>query len=142
MGEQPIEAVVHQTGHERLVLVPRGSRRRRSPELLTSPAMVQLVKELRSNADIVIFDTPPLAAGIDAFAVAAAASNLMVVVRVGKSNRRLASAKLDLCERLPIRLVGAVLNDAELKGEFQYYSYLEGYDVEEEESAGRLVAQN
>lgn len=143
IGEAAIDEVVHKTAHDRLVLVPRGTRRRRSPELLTAPSMIQLVRELRSNADIVILDTPPLAAGIDAFAIGAAATNLLMVLRVGKTDRRLAQAKLELCDRLPIRLVGAVLNDAELKGEFQYYSYLEGYYTDEEDGRRpeRLMAE-
>ena len=60
-----------------------------------------------------VFDTPPLAAGIDAYAVATAAQNLMLVLRIGQTDRRMASAKLELVDRLPVRVLGAVLNCVE-----------------------------
>ena len=142
-GDAPIEAILHPTSHALLRLVPRGTRLRRGPELLTSPLMVRLVEELRARADLVIFDTPPLAAGIDAFAIGTAASHTLMVLRLGKTDKRLASAKLELMDRLPVRMVGAVLNDVTLKGEYQYYSYLEGYAVDsdqESEARGQLVS--
>jgi Mrp family chromosome partitioning ATPase len=93
-----------------------------------------LAAELRQRFDVVVFDTPPLAAGIDAFAIAAAAQNLMLVLRVGKTERRMASAKLELVDRIPVRVLGAVLNCVEFRGEFEYYGYAEGYGVEDERS--------
>lgn len=126
-GDLPLHVVLRETGHVGLRMITRGARRKRGPELLTSPAMVHLVHSLLRDADVVLFDTPPLAAGIDAFAIGTAAANMLTVLRVGKTNRRLTAAKLELLERLPVRTVGAVLNDAVLKGEFQHYSYLEGY---------------
>jgi hypothetical protein len=48
----------------------------------------------------------------------------------------MAAAKLELADRLPIAMVGAVLNGVELTGEYQYYGYARGYEVED----GREVA--
>lgn len=69
--------------------------------------------------------------------------NLAVVLRTGSTDKRLAVAKLDTLSRLPIRILGAVLNDVEPKGNYyRYYaSYLPSYhtgseDGEEAASAG------
>jgi Mrp family chromosome partitioning ATPase len=78
-----------------------------------------------------VFDTPPLAAGIDGYAIAAALGSMVLVVRVGKTERRLAAAKLLLVDRLPITILGAVLNGVQLRGEFEYYGYATGYGFEE-----------
>jgi succinoglycan biosynthesis transport protein ExoP len=131
---ETLSAVIRATPHERLSILSRGEKRRNSPELLTSPALPALAAELRQRFEVVVFDTPPLAAGIDAYAVATAAQNLLLVLRIGKTDRRMASAKLELVDRLPVRLLGAVLNCVELRGEFGYYKYSEGYGVTDEES--------
>jgi capsular exopolysaccharide synthesis family protein len=133
-GAASIDSVICATPHERLSILSRGAKLRTSPELLTSAQLPALAAQLRERFDVVVFDTPPLAAGIDAFAIAAAAQNLMLVLRVGKTDRRMASAKLELVDRLPVRVLGAVLNCVELRGEFEYYRYSEGYGVDDGKS--------
>jgi capsular exopolysaccharide synthesis family protein len=133
-GEQSAEHVVHATPHDNLFVVPSGLPRRRSPELLTSPALTQLVAQLRERFDVVIFDTPPLAAGIDGYAIAAATGSVLVVLRVGQTERRMAAAKLLLVDRLPIQVLGTVLNAVPQHGEYQYYGYVEGYGTVDSDS--------
>jgi capsular exopolysaccharide synthesis family protein len=129
-GDVDQRAIIHATGHDNLSLVPTGTLRRRSPELLTSPALGRLVAELRASYDVLIFDTPPLAAGIDGYAIAAATGSLLVVLRIGQTERRMAAAKLLLVDRLPINVIGSVLNAAPSEGEYEYYGYVAGYGTE------------
>ena len=128
-----LSAIIHPTSQDNLSVVASGRRIRRSPELLTSPLLGVLVGQLRQSYEVVILDTPPLAAGIDAYAVASAAANLLMVVRVGRTDRRMAAAKLLVVDRLPIRVLGAVLNGVNLTGEYQYYGYSSGYALTEGE---------
>jgi capsular exopolysaccharide synthesis family protein len=134
-----IAIVIRSTKHDRLSVVSSGRRRRRSPEMLTSPALAALAAELRRRYDVVVFDTPPLSAGIDAYAVSAAAQNMVLVLRVGKTERRMASAKLEVMDRLPVRVIGAVLNCVRLRGEFEYYRFADGYAVQEDEETMALT---
>ena len=122
-----INHVVQSTAHDRLAFVACGSRQPHAPELLTSAALPRLVGELKTRYDVVVFDTPPLAAGIDSYAIATALGSILVVLRVGKTERRMAAAKLALVDRLPISVLGAVLNGVHLHGEFEYYGYASGY---------------
>jgi Mrp family chromosome partitioning ATPase len=101
--------------------------------LLASASLVELVAKLRTSFDVLVFDTPPLAAGIDAYALSTAAGKLLLILRIGKTERRLAAAKLAVVDRLPIELLGAVLNDVALDGEYQYYGYASGYELVEPE---------
>jgi polysaccharide biosynthesis transport protein len=140
IGDVDQRAIVHETGHDNLFLVPTGTLRRRSPELLTSPAMAKLVADFRAQYDVLIFDTPPLAAGIDGYAIATTTGNLLVVLRIGQTERRMAQMKLQLVDRLPINLIGSVLNAAPTGGEYEYYGYVPGYGTEELEP-GQQVAQ-
>jgi polysaccharide biosynthesis transport protein len=133
LGTAGIDEIVGATDHENLSLVGSGARHRRSPELLTSPRLMQLIAALRSTHEVVVFDTPPLAAGIDAYAISAAAGNLLMVLRIGHTERRLTAAKVGLVDRLPVNVIGAVLNGVALEGEFVYYGYAAGYGATGEE---------
>ena len=84
---------------------------------------------------MVIFDTPPLAAGIDGYSIATAAGSLLVVLRVGQTMRRMASEKLRMFERLPVNVVGAVLNGIQMHGEYGYYGYVAGYEARDEKAS-------
>lgn len=139
-GDAPDSAIIHQTGHEKLSVIPSGNPRRRSPELLTSPLLTRLVADLKSRYDVVIFDTPPLAAGIDGYAIAAATGSLLVVLRIGQTEKRMAAAKMLLVDRLPINVLGSVLNAAPTYGEYEYYGYVSGYGTESLEPGKEIVA--
>jgi tyrosine-protein kinase Etk/Wzc len=134
-GEAPLEAIVQPTGHPSLSLIGCGVRATEAPELLGSPAMAQLVTRLRNSYDIVLFDSPPLAAGIDPLIIGTLTGHLMLVLRNGHSNREMTAAKLEVVHRFPVRLLGAVLNDVPSGTVYGYYSYyLPGYEAGTEES--------
>jgi len=140
-GDAPFEAVLRPTTHERLALIPCGTRRHRGPELLHSQAMSQFIAELRRRYDVVVVDSPPLGAGVDPFVLAAATQNMLVVLRTGATDRKMAESKLKLLDRLPVRMLGAVLNDIRAQGEYKYYSYLYGYTTSEDDDLPRSSPQ-
>jgi Mrp family chromosome partitioning ATPase len=101
-----------------------------------SGAMTQLITSLRSRYSVIIVDSPPLGAGVDAFALGTVTGNMVMVLRLGATDRELAEAKLDILDRLPIRVLGAILNDVREGSayrHYRYYSYyLPGYEHEDE----------
>jgi succinoglycan biosynthesis transport protein ExoP len=139
-GAATLEQALRQTGNEKLWLLTRGTQQQRGPELLMSPVIPDLMTELQRRFEAVIVDCSPLGAGIDPFILGAATGNMLLVLRAGESNRKLAEAKLKLITRLPIRLLGVVLNDVRMSGDFQYYSYSYG-DQKEETKLPALESQ-
>jgi Mrp family chromosome partitioning ATPase len=125
-----VDAVVKSTSSKNLFLLPRGTRRNRAPELLLSDEMRALIDGARQNFEVVIIDSPPFSAGVDAYALGAAAGTILIVLRPGVSDRKLAAAKLEVVDRLPIRILGAVLNCVPVGGLYRYYgtdySYADG----------------
>jgi Mrp family chromosome partitioning ATPase len=103
--------------------------------------MLQLITDLRERFDVIIVDSPPLGAGVDPFVLGAATGNMVVVLRTGATDRKMAEAKLKLLERLPIRPLGAVLNDIRAQGVYRYYTYLYGYTTSEDDEMPRLAPQ-
>jgi succinoglycan biosynthesis transport protein ExoP len=117
----PADSIVYSTASENLFIIPRGTRRNRTPALLVSELMDTLINAMRMKFDVVIIDSPPLVAGIDAYALAAAAGSMLIVLRPAETNRKLAAAKLEVLDRLPIRILGAVLNAVPGGGAYRYY---------------------
>jgi capsular exopolysaccharide synthesis family protein len=131
-GEAPRAEVLKPSAYENLTVIPCGTRRRRGPELLTAPGMTELLADARTKFDAIILDSAPLGAGVDAYALGTATGNMLLVFRAGATDRKLAQAKLAVLDRLPVRMLGAVLNSIEAEGAYQYYQYIYGYSADEE----------
>ena len=143
-GHAPRDQIVQETPYPRLSIIGCGTRTQRAPEVLGSPAMADLFTELREQYDVIVVDSPPLTAGVDPFVLGTVTGALLVVLRTGKSHRGITGAKLEVLERLPIRLLGAVLNDVPRGAAYGYYAYysyyLPGYEaVEEAGTSGSQV---
>lgn len=131
---------LRQTSHRNLTVLPCGRRSRQAPELLSSAAMSELIQQLQNSFDVIIVDSPPLSAGVDAFALGEATGSMIVVLRAGRTNMRLAHAKLAELDRCPVFAMGAVLNGITPKGVYEYYSYGYGYAAEDEDEAEEPAA--
>ena len=97
--------------------------------------MSQLFTALRPNYDVILIDSPPLSAGVDPLILGTLTGHLVVVLRTGFSHRDMAAAKLEVLHRLPVRLLGAILNAVPAGDAYRYYSYyLPGYEAVDEEA--------
>ena len=139
-GENPLDAIVQATPYPSLSLIGCGTRAYNAPEMLGSPAMSELVNGMRAGYDVILIDSPPLAAGVDPLILSTLTGTLALVLRTGYSHRDVAAAKLEMLQRLPVRLLGAILNDVPAGGAYRYYSYhLPGYEAADEDSGSRRV---
>jgi capsular exopolysaccharide synthesis family protein len=125
--------IVQTTDHANLYFIGFGSRRASSPDLLNSPRMQELLALAKRHYDLILIDCPPLGAGSDAFILGAHTGNVVVVLKTGSTNKEFAAVKLEPFYRLPVRILGAVLNDVDSSsayGPYKYYStYIPGYEA-------------
>jgi len=135
LRERSGQEIVQKTDHKNLDFIACGSRGTATPELLASSRMAYFLGTLKRSYDVIIVDTPPLAAGGDALILSTLTGNLAVVIRTGATEKQLAFAKLEQLSRLPIRLLGAILNDVDPSDGYHYYysAYLPGYEPVPEE---------
>lgn len=112
--------------------IPCGTRMSGGTELLASSQMAQLIMGLRGEYQAIIIDSPPIGAGVDPLVLASLTGSLVMVLRTGVTDREFAESRLHDLHRLPIRVLGAVLNDVKAEGIYRYYSYLPGYRSEDE----------
>ncbi|HYK83513.1 MAG TPA: polysaccharide biosynthesis tyrosine autokinase [Gemmatimonadales bacterium] len=137
-GEVPLEAIIQATPFPGFALIGCGTRVQNAPELLGSPAMGQLISRVRASYDVILLDSPPLGAGVDPLILGTLTGSLVLVLRTGYSHRDVAAAKLEVLQRLPIRVLGAILNDMTRGAAYRYYSYyLPGYEAVDETSGDR-----
>lgn len=138
LKERSDDDIIQPTDHENLDFIGSGSRGVSTPELLASPRMAYFMGTLKRTYDVIIVDCPPLASGGDPLILGSLTGNLAVVIRTGTTEKGLAQAKLDQLARLPIRVLGAILNDVSpTDSHHSYYaSYLPSYEpIPEEDDA-------
>jgi capsular exopolysaccharide synthesis family protein len=121
-GKDSIEECIRHTGIENLDLLPAGVAARNPSELLNSQKFIELIEQLCEKYDHVIIDSPPLLAVTDARIIAASADATVLVLRAGKSNRKLGELSIDGLISVGAKLLGAVVNDVQhRRGGPQYY---------------------
>jgi len=108
VDEPPLAA----TSVEGLSLLPAGPLPPNPADLLSSRRMESLISSLKSRADIVLFDAPPIVAVTDAALLASKLDGVLLVVSAGQTKREHAQRAKELLEKINVRLVGAVLTNA------------------------------
>jgi capsular exopolysaccharide synthesis family protein len=79
-------------------------------ELLESRAMEAVLARAKSAYDLVVIDTPPLAAVSDAFAVLTKVDGVVIVGRIGHSRRDAAARLQEVLAGNHVSLLGVVIN--------------------------------
>ncbi|HXV85420.1 MAG TPA: polysaccharide biosynthesis tyrosine autokinase, partial [Gemmatimonadales bacterium] len=135
-GRARPQDAVHGTTYANLSLLSSGTRMQRAPEMLLSDDLRTLLSEFRSAYDVVVADSPPLSVGVDPVVLATITGNLILVLRAGVTAMPLALSRLEVLDSLPVRVIGAVLNDVRGNDGFRDYAYdLSGYALSDEEAA-------
>lgn len=136
-GKAGLDEIIRATPYSNFHLLPCGSRLQGGVELLGSQRMTEMLRELRANYQVIIIDSPPLGAGVDPFLLSTLAGHLLLVLRADYTDRQYTEAKLAIIDRLPVRILGAVLNAVPPRGAYRYYTYLPDY---EEAGEGLVLA--
>jgi len=119
-ADVPLSEILFNPSIERLVVLPGNVPLLNSSEMLSSPKMVQLMDELKTQypSRLVIFDLPPLLSTDDALAVSPYVDAILLVVEEGVTQRDdLARAREMLQE---VNVIGTVLNKGPMTGEGYY----------------------
>lgn len=105
-------------------------------ELLHAERISQLITEAKKAYDIVLFDSPPLAAVTDAAILASSADGTLVVARAEVTTRDALRASLRQLQDVNARVLGVVLNDFDPSKDGPYGRgyYYQRYGSYEEES--------
>ncbi|MFP7733887.1 CpsD/CapB family tyrosine-protein kinase [Priestia aryabhattai] len=92
-------------------------------ELLASNNMTELLKEMKEEFDMIIFDTPPVLAVADAQILANQVDGSILVVSSGKTDKEAAVKAKELLLKANAKVLGAVLNNRKMEEGSDYYYY-------------------
>lgn len=113
------ESAIQRTAVPGLSLLSSGPLPPRPADILGSRRMEALLGTLREQADIVLFDTPPILSVTDAAVLATRVDGVLLVLQAGTTRRDRAREARRLLEKVKANIVGVVLNNAQVDN--QYY---------------------
>jgi tyrosine-protein kinase len=102
------------TGGE-LMLVPAGAHAEEAVESLSSAKMKSVVQYLRSDNDVVVFDTPPALVVVDPIVLARYADGVVFVVDSRRTSRRDARRAVEALRAIGAPLLGFAFNRSNTK---------------------------
>ena len=100
------------TGVDNLRLMPSGPLPPNPTDILGSRRMEEAIASLKTRADVILFDAPPVIAVTDAAVLGTKVDGVLLVVHAGRTRRDHAQRARELLERGHVRIVGAVLSNA------------------------------
>lgn len=108
-GEADAAAALQPTSVAGLRVLTSGPIPPNPAELLGSPGMASLVRALAEDADLVLFDAPPLLPVTDAAVLAPGLDGVVLVLESGRSRRDEATRARTVLDNVGARLLGVVL---------------------------------
>ncbi|MBO9578333.1 MAG: polysaccharide biosynthesis tyrosine autokinase [Microbacteriaceae bacterium] len=121
-------------GLKNLAILPAGAMPPNPSELLGSQAMVNLLRHVEQEYDIVLIDAPPLLPVTDSALLSKHVRGALVVVAAGKTHRGQVSGSLESLQNVGAHIAGIVLTmlptrgpDAYGYGRYGYGAYGYGY---------------
>ena len=123
IGESTLDQVVHQTEVPNLSILASGRFPPNPAELLGSARMQEILHEAKARFDVLLLDSPPLLAVTDAAVLATMVDGVVLVIRTERTKREAVRRALGHVRSVRGRLLGAVLNDVDLRSGAYYGSY-------------------
>lgn len=119
------ESVIRDTEQPLLRVLTTGPLPPNPAELLDSIRMRDVLQQLRAEADLLIFDSPPLQVVTDAAILASKLDRTLLVVQSGRTRRATVKQGRDALSKVGARVIGAVVNRLPVSGNegSPYYAY-------------------
>ncbi len=143
-GGASLDNVIRKTDDPFLDMIISGPIPPNPAELLSKPAMSQMMTELRKRYDFIIIDTPPVGVVSDAFSLMSFSEVNIYLVRQGYSKREFLTTLDELYKEGKIPNACILLNDSDFSRGYGYghnYGYINGnagyYDSQDEEEEKR-----
>jgi Mrp family chromosome partitioning ATPase/capsular polysaccharide biosynthesis protein len=132
-----------QTTSGKLTLLPSGSTPPNPQAVLAADTMRRLIGQLSSQFDIVLIDTPPLLAVSDAIPLLPQADGVVLVTRVGVTERPAVRRAVTAARLVPnVNILGVVANDLDYQPGSGYgYGYGYGQPYGAATSNGKKTAR-
>ena len=122
-GQADIENIVNSTNVPNLYMTLAGPLSPNPAELLTGKRMEEFIKACRNLFDMVIIDTPPLGAVIDAAIIAPKCDGVVLVTEANETSAKMAIGVKKQLEMSDCKILGCGLNKVPSTGNSYRYKY-------------------
>lgn len=116
-----LEDIIRKTEINNLHFIPAGTSPTNPAETLESEAMRNFLIEIRDFFDVIIIDSPPIVAVIDAEILAKQVDGTILVISADKTENRLLKDAVELIKKNQVSFLGTVLNNFKYKSGYGYY---------------------
>ena len=117
-----LESMVHQTSIKGLSFMTSGAIPPNPAELLGSNRMAELLEEMKSSYDLIIFDTPPVLAVTDSQVLASETDGVILVIPKGQVKADEVISAKEALETVKSNILGAVMNRVDpSNNRYNYY---------------------
>ncbi|MBI2901456.1 MAG: polysaccharide biosynthesis tyrosine autokinase [Planctomycetes bacterium] len=124
-----IDEIIHPTQVENLNVVTAGFHPKNPVNLLKSEGFKAAIEELKSRADYVLVDVPPVRIAVDTLVLAPIVENVVLLVSAGETNKDDVGFAKRLLEMAKGKMVGCILNKMTIQSRGYYYYYYHYYDA-------------
>jgi polysaccharide biosynthesis transport protein len=132
-----ISEFLQKTELENLRLLTTGPLPPNPAELLTSVRMGELIEELKNQADMVLFDSPPSLIVADAAILGSKVDGVILVNDAGRTRTAAARRAVDEMHRVRAHLLGIILNRLSANGDGFMYPYYYYYYYDDGDHKGK-----
>lgn len=124
-NEPDIFEFVNETGISNLYVIPSGSERLESSELLSTNKLEEALEQLKKEFDMIIVDTPPVSVVADGFIISRIVDTNMIVLKHGNTEINELNKIKNNIQEIGGEVIGTVINkipDANKKYYNTYYN--------------------
>ena len=122
-GQASLEEIISSTNVKNLYMILAGPLSPNPAELLSGNRIDDLLKACRNVFDMVIIDTPPLGAVIDAAIIAPKCDGAVIIAEANSTSARVAISVKKQLEMTGCKILGCVLNKVPSSGSAYKYKY-------------------
>jgi tyrosine-protein kinase Etk/Wzc len=128
VGDVSLEEALQQTSVPGLRLLAAGALPPNPVVLIESEAMRNLVQRVCAQADLVVFDSPPVLIAADAQLLSSFADATLIVIETRATRREMAQRAMELLRRANAKPIGIAINKARQREQGYYYYYYYHYN--------------
>jgi succinoglycan biosynthesis transport protein ExoP len=126
-GRVSIKEAVRKTSHENIWILPSGPVPPNPAELLNSDRMKELLEGMKEKFDVILLDTPPILAVVDALIVSSLSDSLVFIIRAGKTTLKPFLRAVEELKQAKTKIIGVVFNEVKVKEREHYSPYYHYY---------------
>ncbi len=120
-GKAKLDEIIRAVKIKSLNYITAGTSQSNPAEVLESSAMKDFLIEIRDFFDLIIIDSPPIVAVIDAEILAKRVDGTILVISADKTEKRLMTDAVELLKQNNVSFLGTVLNNFKYKSGYGYY---------------------